>query len=161
MLGHGNTSVCDLIIRQLWKHFRLPKMTPFVRQCQKALYDIATRHTVGVYWVPEHAGVQGSETFVGPEPFLEVSRQIVKGKIQSWFENQHFVMWCGPCSTQRQAQKLISGPSPTTKTIFLSFNRTQSRIVIGLLTGHNTVRRHLHLKGLTNSPLCRRCGAEE
>jgi hypothetical protein len=33
-------------------------------------------------------------------------------------------------------------------------------VVIGLLTGHNTLRRHLHLMGLTNSPLCRRCEAE-
>jgi len=31
----------------------------------------------------------------------------------------------------------------------------------GLLTGHNTLRRHLHLLGLSDSPLCRRCGAEE
>jgi hypothetical protein len=47
------------------------------------------------------------------------------------------------------------------KTMFLSFNRTQSRAVTGLLTGHNTLRRHLHLLGLLDSPLCRRCGAEE
>jgi hypothetical protein len=43
----------------------------------------------------------------------------------------------------------------------MSFNRTQSRVVIGLLTGHNTLRRHLHLLGLVDSPLCRRCGVEE
>jgi len=29
-----------------------------------------------------------------------------------------------------------------------------------LLTGHNILRRHLHLIGLSDSPLCR-CGAEE
>jgi hypothetical protein len=43
----------------------------------------------------------------------------------------------------------------------LLFNRTQSRAVINLPTGHYTLRRHHHLMGLTNSPLCRRCGAEE
>jgi len=43
----------------------------------------------------------------------------------------------------------------------VSFNRTQSRAVTGLLTGHNTLRRHLHLLGLLGSPLCRRCGAED
>jgi ribonuclease HI len=32
-----------------------------VQQCQKALNDISTRHTVGLYWVPGHAGVQGNE----------------------------------------------------------------------------------------------------
>jgi hypothetical protein len=45
--------------------------------------------------------------------------------------------------------------------MFLSFNGTQSRAVTGLLTGHNTPRRHLHLMGLSDSPLCRRCGAED
>jgi len=37
----------------------------------------------------------------------------------------------------------------------------QSRAVIGLLTGHNTLRRHLHLMGLLVSPLCRKCGVKE
>jgi hypothetical protein len=69
--------------------------------------------------------------------------------------------WCGLSSTQRQAKKLIFGASLTTKTRLLSFNRTQSRVVTGLLTRHNTLRRHLHLMGLTISPLGRRCGGEE
>jgi hypothetical protein len=43
----------------------------------------------------------------------------------------------------------------------MSFNRTQSRAVIGLLTGHNTLRRHLYLLGLQDSPLCRKCGVME
>jgi hypothetical protein len=43
----------------------------------------------------------------------------------------------------------------------MSFNRAQSRVVIGLLTGHNTLRRHRHLMGLVDSPLCRKCGAGE
>jgi hypothetical protein len=40
-------------------------------------------------------------------------------------------------------------------------NRTHSRAVIGLLTGHNTLRKHLYLLGLLDSPLCRRCGVKE
>ena len=31
----------------------------------------------------------------------------------------------------------------------------------GLLTGHNTLRRYLHLLGLLDSPLRRRCGVRE
>jgi hypothetical protein len=52
------------------------------------------------------------------------------------------------------------GPSPDAKTRLLFFNRTKSRVVTDLLTGHNTLTRHLHFMGLTNCPLCRRCGAE-
>jgi hypothetical protein len=63
-------------------------------------------------------------------------------------------------STQRQARKLISGPSATAKTRLLSFNKTQSRAVTGLLTGHNTLRRHLYIMRLIDRPLFR-CGAEQ
>jgi hypothetical protein len=37
----------------------------------------------------------------------------------------------------------------------------QSRAVTGLLMGHNTLRRHLHLLGLHDSPLRRKCGVRE
>jgi hypothetical protein len=42
----------------------------------------------------------------------------------------------------------------------LSINRTQSRVVIGLLTGQNTLRRHLYVMRLSNNPTCRKCGTE-
>jgi len=70
------------------KALRAAKTTsPLVRQCQQALNDISTRHAVGLYWVPGHAGVRGNEIadrlaksgsvqrFVGPKPFLGVSGQ--------------------------------------------------------------------------------------
>jgi ribonuclease HI len=65
-------------------------MSPLVQQCQKELKDISTRHAVGLYGVPGHAGVRGNEIadklardgsvqqFVGPEPFLGVSRQNIR-----------------------------------------------------------------------------------
>jgi len=61
----------------------------------------------------------------------------------------------------RQAWKLISGPDLATRARLLSFNRTQSRDVIGLLTGQNTLRKHLKIMGLSNNPICRKCGSEE
>jgi hypothetical protein len=76
-------------------------------------------------------------------------------------DNQHLVLWHGPCSTQRLAWELISGPKPATRAQSSSFNRTQSRIVIGLPNGHNTFRRHWFVMGLSNKPTCRKCGTEE
>jgi hypothetical protein len=60
-----------------------------------------------------------------------------------------------------KANSVCSGPIPATKTRLLSFNRTQCRVVTDLLTGHNTLRRHLCVMGLSNNPTCRKCGAEE
>ena len=58
---------------------------------------------------------------------------------------------------------MISGLIPATKAQLLSFNtrRTRSRAVTGLLTGHNTLRRHLYVMGLSNTPICRKCGTED
>ena len=76
-------------------------------------------------------------------------------------QNQHLALWQGPCSTQRQARELISGPDLATGARLLSLNRTQTRGVIDLLTRHNTQRRHLHVMGLNNNPTCRKYGTEE
>jgi len=57
----------------------------------------------------------------------------------------------------KQARELISGPDLATKARFLSFDRTQSRVIIGLLTGHNTLRQHLYVMGLSN---LLKCGTE-
>jgi hypothetical protein len=74
---------------------------------------------------------------------------------------QHLVRWRELVGTMRQAQELISGPNTAARTALMSFNRVQSRVVIGLLTGHNTLRRRLHIMGLVDSALCRKCGAGE
>ena len=81
--------------------------------------------------------------------------------MKRWMEKQHLALWRGPYSTQRQAQELISGRDLAIGAQLLSFNRTQYRVVIGLLTGHNTLRRHSHIMGLCNDPICRKCGTEE
>jgi len=38
---------------------------------------------------------------------------------------------------------------------------TQSRVVVGLVIEHNTLRRYFYLMGLNNSPFCKSCGAEQ
>jgi hypothetical protein len=45
--------------------------------------------------------------------------------------------------------------------ILVYINIFYARVVTGLLMGHNTLGRHLHLLGLVDIPMCRRCGMEE
>ena len=101
------------------------------------------------------------QRIIGPEHFLGgVSRQNIRD-MKCWMQRQHLALWRGPCGTQRKAQELISDPNLATGAQLLSFYKTQSRAVIALLTRHNTLRRHLHVMGLSNNPTCRKCGTEE
>jgi hypothetical protein len=90
-----------------------------------------------------------------------VSRHNVRRKIKCRIDSQHMAMWQGLISPRRQARKLISGPNPTAKTISLSFNRIQDRVVTCLLTGYNILKRHFYIMGLIDGPLYRGCGADE
>jgi ribonuclease HI len=142
------------------EHLQAVKTTsPLVRQCQRTLDDISTYHSVGLFWVPRQSGIRGNEIadelaregsahhFVGSEPAVGVSRQCIRRKIQCWMNGQHLVQWWGLVATVRQAQELMSGPNTAATTALMSFNRAQPKVVIGLLTGYNTLRRHLHIMG--------------
>ena len=98
--------------------------------------------------------------FVGPEPALAVSRNDIRRSTRSWLVNQHCVYCRGLGDTQRQAREVISGPCLGAKSIFLSFSRKISRAVTVLPTGHNTMRNHLHLMGLSDRASFRRRAAE-
>jgi len=144
-----------------------------VHQSQKALNDISIWHAVGLFWVPGHAGIQGNEIadglarggtalrFLGPEPALEVSRQDLKKRFGRCLANQHGTQWRDLGDTQRQAREFISGPCLGTRAKFMTFNRIKSKVITGLLMGHNTLKRHLYLLGLLDSPLCRKCEVGE
>jgi hypothetical protein len=112
-------------------------------------------------WLTSSQGAVLVSDLLGLSPFLGVSRQNIRRKMKHWMKNQHLALWRGACHTQRQARDLISGPDLATGTRLLSFNRTQTGAVIGLLTRHNTLRRHLHIMGLSNNPICRKCGTKE
>jgi hypothetical protein len=128
---------------------------------------------VGLYWVPGHAELRRYEIvdklardgsvqkFVEPEPSAGTSKQNIRRKVNPWMDNRHLVLWFGPCSTQKQALELVLFPNLVTKTRLLSFNRTQSRVLIGLLTGHNNLRRYLYVMGLSNNSICREYDTED
>ena len=160
-----NVLVFALIARRLWKHFRLPKQRLHWYDSAKRRWTISLPGTLwgctGSLVMREYeemkspTSLQGAVLFRRTSPSLGDCRQIIKNKIKRWVDNQDLVMWCGPCSTQRQVRKLISGPSPATKTRLLFFNRTQSRVAIGL-TGHNTLRRPYMWWGWVTTPLAGR-----
>jgi hypothetical protein len=67
----------------------------------------------------------------------------------------------GPCSTQRQAQELILGPTWLQGPNYCPLIGHNPGLLLVSVLDHNTLRRHLHVMGLSNNPICRKCGTEE
>jgi len=174
-------SICSHSLAAL-KALKAVKTSPLVYQCQRALNDSSIRQVVGLFWVPGHAGTLGNEIaddlamvasalrihapkpalgFHGPEPVLGASRCDLQRTLRHWMTKQHGAQWRGLGDTQRKPRGLISGPSLGTRAKFMTFNKIQSRAFIGLLTGHNTLRRHLYLLVMHDSTLCRKCEVGE
>ena len=124
-----HVSICSDSLAAL-KALKAVRTSPLVYQCQKALNDISSRHAVGLFWVPGHAGIRGNEIadglarggsalrFLGPEPALGVSRRDLQKRLGRWCVNQHGAQWRGLGDTQRQAREFISGPSLGTRARF-------------------------------------------
>jgi hypothetical protein len=97
--GQRNILVFALIVRRIWKRCRLPEQRLLWYDSARRRWMISTRHAVGLYWVPGHAGVRGNEIadklardgsvqrFVGPEPFLGVSGQNIRRWKAGWKNN--------------------------------------------------------------------------
>jgi len=65
------------------------------------------------------------------------------------------------CGQKQSLHNVSTIPLFQSQAKFLSFDRTQSRVVTGLPTGYNNLRRHFQLLRLLDSPLCRKCGVKE
>jgi hypothetical protein len=65
-------------------------------------------------------------------------------------------------SGQRYAKKIINKSSNKLTSDLLILSRNQMRLVVGLLTGHCHLRKHVHILGIyKEEPVCRKCGMGE
>jgi len=64
---------------------------------------------------------------------------------------------CGPM----QAKVFLYGPDKKLSRYALSPPRRELKILVGLLTGHITLNRHLTVMKIQEDPLCSACGEQE
>ena len=91
--------------------------------------------------------------------------------MQRFNENRCRPLTAFPLKSLDHVSSSGSGADIAVSSHCMTLSRVQSRAVTGLLTGHNTLRRHLYLLGLSkrhlyllvlsNSHLCRWCEAGE
>lgn len=141
-----------------------------VLECRQHLDALSATNRVELGWVPGHKGVEGNERadalaregsavpLTGPEPGVGVTKSAVKGAIAKWTLQQQTRHWA-EIPGQRHSKLMMGRPCPSLTEEVLRLSRKKLRAVTGLITGHCTLRKHLHNMGIFHeNPVCRNCG---
>ena len=84
----------------------------------------------------------------------------VRTEVRLWANKEHRKLWQSTAGC-RQAKMFLHGPDKQLSRFALRLNRKQLRILVGLLTGHMTLKRHLTVVKIRTNPLCPLFGEEE
>ena len=139
-----------------------------VIECHEAITQMGQNNNVRLSWVPGHMGIQGNEfadqlartgssmSFTGPEPAVGVSSTLQRTAIRNWARKKHGDRWRN-LQDCRQARELMGGPNTRFTKQLVTLPRRQVSILVSVLTGHNTLNRHLTIMGIQNNAGCEAC----
>ena len=141
-----------------------------VIECKRLLNKLAETNTVTLNWIPGHSGQLGNGVAdnlanlgaeypdEGLEPRLPVLESVITEFIKNWAKEEHNEKWTN--TTEYRQTKLIL---PYTKHKWAKqasqLERNELRILTQIVTGHASLKRHLHIMGYVEDPNCE-CGEE-
>jgi ribonuclease HI len=144
-----------------------------VWNCFKLLLKLAEQNKVKLILVLGHSGVEGNERadqlaklgadepLLGPEPFCRITKKTARRAIDLWAQSKARMAW-KHTPGQKHAKKMINKSLNKLTSGLLILLRNQVRLVVGLLTGHCHLRKHLYRLGIyKEEPVCRKCGMGE
>lgn len=143
-----------------------------VGDCKRLLNVLGRGNCVRLIWVPGHTGVVGNEKadeqaregactpFQGPEPALGVSYTMLRGMVRESCHNMHVDRWRG-LSGCRQTKLFFREVSEKRTKFILSLPRRQCKDLVGIITGHCRLRKHLCRIGVADDETCRFCSEED
>ena len=140
-----------------------------VLECWHTLQKAAVHNSIMVCWIPSHTGDPGNDEadrlarlgsaagYIGPEPSLDLSWAVAKGFIKAWIDRKSARLWLDRRGL-RQSKKLITNCNWKQIT---NLSKPLIRLLTGFLSGHHTVKWHLHKMGLSSDNECRLCLEDE
>lgn len=155
--------------------FMNPRITSqVVLAGRRALDDLALFADTTLRWVPGHSNIEGNEAAdvlakagamqprTEHDPKIGIAPAAGKMAVKTWVRNAHVRSW-GLDVQCRQAKENMGGKLPllSVQQSILNLTRVRLRNLVGILTGHCGLNRHLTLIGVKESTMCDECGAEE
>lgn len=144
-----------------------------VLECRALLDRLTVMNDVSLLWVPGHSDILGNEEadtlarngssheFIGPIPFLPLSKNWAKSAIHSWTERSHKSYWQSLSSCKHTKLLIKEALSVPNAKRLLSLKKSDLRKLIGVITGHFYFNKHLCNMRIKTSSICDRCEEDE
>ncbi|XP_073966168.1 uncharacterized protein [Choristoneura fumiferana] len=139
-----------------------------IYECHRALTLVSETNTITLQWIKGHSGSRGNDAadrlarggsdmkVFGPEPILPLPFGWLRGKLRHNTKVMHQQYWTN-LDTCRQTREALPTINSGLSRKLRGLRRDQLRLLVGALTGHALLNKHLHNLGVTDSPLCRAC----
>ncbi|MCP3666291.1 MAG: hypothetical protein GY696_27955, partial [Gammaproteobacteria bacterium] len=143
-----------------------------VYDCVQALELLAAETSVTVCWIPGHSSFTGNsqadlfanqasaQPYLGLEPVLPVTFSLVKREVKAWIQAYQALLWAER-EDCRQSKFFIQGPDDGLRRQLLALSRVNLKLVAELYTGHCCLERHLFIRQIAISPMCKYCEQDE
>jgi hypothetical protein len=96
----------------------------------------------------------------GREPCLPLAPSSVKRREREWLLKSHCASWSLETACC-QSRMWLKKPNPGLWRYSLRMPGSKMRILVGVITGHCPLNKHLHNMGLIDEPICIACGMED
>jgi ribonuclease HI len=139
-----------------------------VYECVQRLSTVGEHNELHIVWVPGHRGIAGNEVadrlakqgaarrMCGPEPAVGLPQKALQMDLRRWTAARHQEWWTHKEGC-RQAKDMVTFRKPMESRWLLCRSRQEVQTVVGLLTGHLPLARHLYIMSLSDQGNCPYC----
>lgn len=140
-------------------------------ECLNSINNLTRNNTVHLIWVPGHSDVEGnekadelarkgSETQIqGQQCVIGIPYIMQRSAIRKYFANEHVIRW-EASETCKHTKGIVAGPNQRNTKYLLQCTRSSIRELVGTLTGHCKLNKHMYTLRHSQTPTCRRCDEE-
>ncbi|WP_368734103.1 ribonuclease H family protein, partial [Listeria welshimeri] len=125
-----------------------------IQECHLLLQRIAVSNNVILQWIKGHSGSMGNDAAdelarrgsqmpaIGPGPQLPLTFSTFRSWLRQCTLDTHNARWINSTSC-RQSKEAIPALSGSLSRKLLRLNRINLRLIVGIMTGHSPLNRHL------------------